>query len=170
MDQGQVVSCPSGFINTDIPENSLPRIRTDSDGRSVYMFTCNRGYVASRPDPGAESPRQFTVQCRSDASGNITAPTEVSCVRGSCSLDALSDVKHATLNLSNASVPVDSTVTIACNEGFTIDGVAGGPRSRQLTCDQDARLTPLYPDNDCRAVSCGKVSVFENAQLLGDSL
>ena len=165
--QGDVVSCPGGFINTNIPANSLPRIRSDSDGRSVYLLTCRRGFVASH-QVDSQRPRELTVQCRKDSSGNITAPTDISCVPASCKLDALSSIKHAKLSLSNTSVPVDSAVTIVCDEGYTIDGISSGPTSRQLTCDQNANLSPLYSANDCQAVACGSLGVPDNAHITSD--
>ena len=164
--ESDVLSCPGGFIATNSPLNSIARMRTDSDGRTVFLYTCNRGYVASLPDAKGGSPRQFTVQCRNDSSGNVTAPTQVTCVRGSCNLDALSNIQHATLTVSNGSIPIDSSVTIECNAGYTIDGVSSGPQTRQLTCDQDTQLTPVYVDNDCKPVSCGSLTVPSDSQIV----
>ena len=164
------ISCPVDLIPEGIP-NTIVLNKPGVDGRNTLVYKCNRGSVASNASPSSDNPREFSVACKSGKDGSIVvAKTDVSCVPARCALDSLLGLRHATIDLPDtvkgSSVAIDSVVTIECKEGFSIDGVASGPRSRQLKCDQDQQLVTLYSpleENDCKAVSCGQLTVPDNS-------
>lgn len=164
------ISCPTDFI----PEallNAVPFVRRGSSGKMVAVYRCNRGLVTSAKEGRTESPREVEVKCRRGPNGGVIAPANFTCVPGFCALDVLRELEHARVTEAKRSISVDSTVTIECDKGYTIDGVASGPKTRELRCDQDTSLTPLYTpfeDNDCKPIRCGEINVPENAHIVSN--
>jgi hypothetical protein len=158
------VPCPKDFIPESISNAVILSKWTDS---SVVSYRCNHGYVSSGFRENPDDPRVFSVPCLSAPNGRISASTEINCIVGHCDLSQLNGIKYANLTVSDPSVKIDSVISIDCVNGHSIDGLPTGPRTRQLTCDQDLNIVPLYvplQSNDCRPVKCGKLILPENSK------
>jgi hypothetical protein len=158
------VSC-SSTIEPPVLGNATWSREINTRGVSVIQYMCNYGFVASVADPEASSVREIIGRCRDGVSVVVSA----SCIEGTCDLtDLRSMVKNGEVT-STAPVPrIGSVVTITCPTGYSIDGLPSGPRSRQLTCDDSARLSVVYSpgsDNDCKRISCGSVVVPANSEF-----
>ena len=162
------ISCPSDFI-PDALANAVSFSRKARTGKRVTVYRCNRGLVTSSKTGRTDNPREVEVECFRGPTGGVIAPVNSTCIPGFCDLDLLRTLKYAQVDTSNSSIKIDGTVNLECVKGYTIDGVASGPRSRQLRCDQDTELTPLYEpfeDNECKPVKCGEISDQDNAHII----
>ena len=161
------VSCPANFMPEPIVNTIVSTWKNDQ-GLMEVVYRCNRGYVASNSDASSAAPREFTAACVANIDGSFSTHTMTTCIPGRCSVDPLTSLRNATLSLSDPKVGIDSMVTIQCSAGHSIDGLPTGPRSRQLSCDQDTKLVPLsdpISDNDCKPVTCGPLTVPDNALI-----
>jgi hypothetical protein len=162
------ISCPADFIPELLP-NSVSLSRMDSYGKTITVYRCNRGMVSSGGTPGSVNPREIEVPCKTGPNGGILAQVNATCVPGFCSTAVLGNLSNGVFLPQIASIAVDKSVVIECKEGFTIDGLPSGPRKRELRCDQDTSLIPLYSpveDNDCKPLKCGEVFDFDNSRIL----
>ena len=161
------VSCPNDMIPPSIV-NAVVSTRENINGITELVYRCAHGLVASGTAGGADSPREFVVNCRKGSDGRITSRSDITCVPGQCNLGPFTRLRHATLSLPGTGASVDSIITVTCEAGHTIDGLPTGPRSRQVSCDQDLKLVPFYSqaeDNDCKPITCGRLSVPDNAVI-----
>lgn len=134
----------------------------------MTIYRCNRGFVSSRGAGENGDPREMEVRCSIGSEGGFVAPANGSCVPGNCSTIDLQGLSYANWSTLDKSIPIDASLTVNCIDGYTIDGVASGPRGREVRCDQDTKLVPLYSpkeDNDCKPVRCGELQVPENAHI-----
>ena len=163
--RSEFIFCPSDFVPEPF-ENATSFSRRGTDGKSLIVYRCLRGLVWS----GDGSRREVEVPCGIGPNGGVVAPLNGTCVPGFCSTESLkTHLKHSSLDQLNSALPIDHSVFINCNIGYSIDGLPSGPRSRQIRCDQDTSLIPLYSpveDNDCKPIRCGEVDSIGNAHIV----
>ncbi len=117
-----------------------------------------------------DNPRELEVECRNGPNGGIIAPINGTCVPGFCPLGGFLNLTHAKTDFTGYQIAVDQGIMMECDKGYTIDGVATGPKSLQVRCDQDLILLPSLEDNQCKPVRCGEVSAHENSHIISNHI
>ena len=159
-------SCPKDII-PPIVANSSSSPDMDTFGNSIFRYRCNYGYVASNRTNDAASPQEFTARCEPTGPGGaLQVEVKSGCTIGYCNMTSLVGLRNSHISPSPASnATVGTVVSLNCATGFSIDGSANGPRSRQYTCQPDISWSPVISDPDCSPVSCGAVQPFPNAVI-----
>ena len=166
----QAVACPTDFI-PDPMQNAIAFTRKGTRGRLLTVYRCNRGFVISNRSLTTDDPREMEVECSEGPTGGYTAFPMGSCVPGFCEIGSLRSVKNGNLTTSDSVIPIDSSISIVCREGHTIDGLPSGPKSRDIRCDQDTQLVPVYEpieENDCKPVNCGPLLIPDNTHVVSN--
>ena len=156
------IACPSNFLAPSIANAILSdSSRMFTTGEVVY--NCVRGFVSSLSKPGDVSPRLLTGTC--DSSG-VLQFNGATCVSGSCSLSEFMTMRHVKITALPSTVRIDSSVSLECETGYTVDGLSSGPSVRHLTCDENAMFMPSTYLDDCLPVSCGNLIIPANSMVL----
>jgi hypothetical protein len=166
----QTGSCPADFI-PDPMQNAIAFTRKGTRGKLVTVYRCNRGFVISNKSLRTADPREMEVECSGGPTGGFTAHPIGSCVPGFCEVGPLRSIENGTLSGADSVIPIDTSISIVCREGHTIDGLPSGPKSRDIRCDQDIRLVPLYEpieENDCQPVNCGELRIPDNTHIVSN--
>ena len=164
-------SCPKDIIPPMVPDsNSSPDL--DSFGNGIFRYRCNYGYVATNKTTGADLPQEFTARCQPmGPAGSLQVEITSGCAVGYCDLTPLRRLQNSELSSTASNVTVGVVVSSKCEPGYSIDGSANGPRSRQFTCQQDLSWSPAVSDSGCMPVTCGTVQPFPDASITsGQSL
>jgi hypothetical protein len=163
--------CPAGYLEQPRPGGghkcgpkkcgkppSVEKATTDKAGVDIFYamppvgYTCVEGYTLDS-SPGGLT--EFEIECLTD--GKFSATKE--CLPVFCG--AAPEVSNCTFNRRQEYV-FSEKVTYTCDEGFSVDGVAGSATTFEAECMADASFSGVV---SCLPVRCEAVEPQAHAEF-----
>mmetsp|Transcript_8338 Transcript_8338/g.20592 ORF Transcript_8338/g.20592 Transcript_8338/m.20592 type:complete len:3882 (-) Transcript_8338:103-11748(-) len=122
----------------------------------VITYQCSEGW-STNGNAGNPAVQQFTVSCQGD--GHYSALE--SCQRVSCGVPPAAAYQTRGESASESAVYGDE-LTYSCDEGYSLDTKASGPRKYGVSCEADGNFSPTQV---CLPVNCGSPPAVEHATV-----
>jgi hypothetical protein len=124
----------------------------------VVKYKCFNGYTL---DGDPDSKAEFSTKCQ--ANGKLDAVIKPCKAKVCGHAPSLINVLHATVHdIGHVTYP--NVVKITCRDGFTKDGVKGGPSDFVIKCGANGEFDS-HAHFKCAPVQCGKLPSMANATL-----
>jgi hypothetical protein len=130
--------------------NERKALEADYDTKP-WHYKCDEGYTLSGV---ALTLANFSVRCTADAAFSAMQ----TCKPVSCG--ALESMEYQDASPFTDDLLFPNKVTYTCEEGYSLDHQANGPKDYKVSCEADGKKTSM---KECHPVECGKVPQHADA-------